>query len=1125
MANEVLAEAVVELEADVDKFNKDFKRSLKQAEKDAKDSTDEVDKSFKTLTGNLGKEFERASKEFARQYREQEREAKRVQREIEREAKRVQREIEAETRRTSRELEREAREVERESIRAQRAIEVEAKRVQREIERENARVARENIKAQNDYEREFIASQRAMEKAAAEAQRRQTDEFRKHVSTLRKFASERFSLTLGVDTSQLGGALATASKLGAVLGAVGIGALAGQASIAGITQVALAIQDLVGAIALLPAVGASAGIVIGTITLGLRGLGDAIKADSAKELDESFKSLSANGKKFATVIRDLKDEFDDFTKGIQQSLLANFDKEVSQLAKVLLPLLSKGFNGVATELNHAAHQLVGFIKEAQTLKDIEHVFSNTQQSVLVFRRSLAPLAAAFRDIVAVGSDFLPVIAADIGGAAKNFADFIAEARKSGQLATFFENAIQSVRTLFTVIGNIGSILDAILDNARMVFGPGGFLGLLERVTERVDEFVHTLEGQVAILNFFENLNKAADLVLPILGKLADLLFNTLIPALVQIGTVAAPAINMLIDGLSRGLKIAIPGIVSFVDSLASIVISLVDAGVLDALGELVRVLGTTLGAAIRRLAPTLGNLINSILIKLADILPKILPALGKFADAFANLVIAALPVVDVLADIISKVGLPTLQRIAETLTPLIADLADSLGDVLLPILPDLADAFGELIDALGPIVDDILVAFVALLKAVVPLLPAFVRSIVQLAVALTPLIELFGNLAELFGLFIDKLYAIPGVKKFMQEDLPLILALLTGTLIVPIGKLLELLDKLVTKLDDAGVFDVIIEALGKLADALAITSEGFRRFGQFFDDTWNFIKEVARASVDFVSQLIFGAFDAIKNFFITIWEGIKQTFNQAWEFIKAVVNGAIQFILGIITGGFNLVPEVVRGALGRMRDAAVDAFNRLLDLVRDLPNRIISALGNVGSLLFSAGQSLIQGFINGVTSMAGSLASQAANAAKGALESAKRALGISSPSRAMMDVGEDYGAGFVVGIENMLRRVAEAGADLATQTVQASTGALAPNDNSVFRMNETLNRLTRNGLGPAPVNVAPRENSTAEQSVVVSPEVHVYIGNEEINDHITDVVDERDRRTKRSLTMGARRIV
>lgn len=1096
MANEVLAEAVVELEADTDKFNREFKRSLKQAEKDAKDSTDEIDKSFKQLTGDLGKEFERASKEFARQQREQEREAKRVQREIE-----------------------------RENLRVQREIEVEAKRVQREIERETARVARENEKAQKEFEKEFIAAQRAMEKEAENSSERNATHFKNFASSVKKLASERFSLTLGIDSSQLAGAVATASKLGAVLGALGVGALAGQAVVPVVAQLALALQDLVGSIALLPAVGASAGIVIGTLTLGLRGLGDAITADKPEKLNKALKALSKNGQKFALAVRDLKDEFDDFTKGIQDNLLAGFDEEVTRLGKVLLPLLSRNFNKIATELRDMGITLGAFIRQADTLKDVERLFTNTQKSLFVFRRSLVPLVQAFKDIAVAGSDFLPIIAADIGGATRRFADFIAEARKSGQLGTFFQSAVQAVRDFFGVLGNLGGIFNSVMTAARAQLG-GSFLTSLREATAELNTFLKSFEGQNLLQNFFKNAHDAAKLVLPIVGDVVQLVVEDLLPAFVKLGTVAAPPIHFLLDGLRKGIQLATPGLVSFVDSLGAVVTSLVDAGVLDALGELVNVLGTSLGAALRSIAPKLGDLLVSVLTKLADILPKILPALAKFATAFGDLVIAALPLVDILAGIVSKVGLPTLQRIAEALTPIMDRLARTLGETLLPILPELADAISEWVDAMAPLVDESLAVLLDLVKALVPLLPSLVRSSTELAKAALPIVKVFADIADAVSKFLTKLYEIPGVKKFMDEQLPGILALITGTLIVPLGKLLELIDKVVTKLDDVGFFDIFIQNLTALANALGQAGNAFELLKNIVETVFTFIPTITQQGIEFLAGVIVSGIEGIKNYFITTWNNIKAFFGTVIDFLKSIGKDGADFLLSIFQEKFNALPEVVQGALRRLRDVVLDGLNQVLNYFRDIPGRIKDALGiSLGNLLFDAGQDVVRGFINGIKSLIGVAANESAAMAKAASVAARAELNSKSPSRVMMDVGHDFGQGFVVGIQDMLRRATEAGTQLAAQTTQASRSSLTSGDNSTYRLNETLNRLTRNGLGPAPTALAPATDAGAQQPVTVTPEVHVYIGNKEIDNHITEVVNERDRRTKRSLTMGAGRLV
>ena len=65
----------------------------------------------------------------------------------------------------------------------------------------------------------------------------------------------------------------------------------------------------------------------------------------------------------------------------------------------------------------------------------------------------------------------------------------------------------------------------------------------------------------------------------------------------------------------------------------------------------------------------------------------------------------------------------------------------------------------------------------------------------------------------------------------------------------------------------------------------------------------------------------------------------------------------------------------------------------------------------------SVGKAIIDGMVSGINSAASSLASAAASAAKSALDAAKKALGISSPSKVFkMEVGYNMSAGIAEGV-------------------------------------------------------------------------------------------------------------
>ena len=58
-----------------------------------------------------------------------------------------------------------------------------------------------------------------------------------------------------------------------------------------------------------------------------------------------------------------------------------------------------------------------------------------------------------------------------------------------------------------------------------------------------------------------------------------------------------------------------------------------------------------------------------------------------------------------------------------------------------------------------------------------------------------------------------------------------------------------------------------------------------------------------------------------------------------------------------------------RLALDADQDRGVDRLQRRGHLAKGFGGRILSAVGNLGRLLYNAGQAVVQGFVNGITSV------------------------------------------------------------------------------------------------------------------------------------------------------------
>ncbi|MFF0867625.1 hypothetical protein ACFYUV_38090 [Nonomuraea sp. NPDC003560] len=103
-------------------------------------------------------------------------------------------------------------------------------------------------------------------------------------------------------------------------------------------------------------------------------------------------------------------------------------------------------------------------------------------------------------------------------------------------------------------------------------------------------------------------------------------------------------------------------------------------------------------------------------------------------------------------------------------------------------------------------------------------------------------------------------------------------------------------------------------------------------------------------------------------------------------------------------------------AMTQAGKAVQDGASKVIKWFQELPGKIKTALGNLGSYLLQAGRDLINGLINGVKAKAGELAAAAEQTVKGAVDGAKRFLGISSPSTVFAEIGKWTVQGLIQGL-------------------------------------------------------------------------------------------------------------
>jgi tape measure domain-containing protein len=163
-------------------------------------------------------------------------------------------------------------------------------------------------------------------------------------------------------------------------------------------------------------------------------------------------------------------------------------------------------------------------------------------------------------------------------------------------------------------------------------------------------------------------------------------------------------------------------------------------------------------------------------------------------------------------------------------------------------------------------------------------------------------------------------------------------------------------------------------------------------FVGFLGDAWNNIVAAITLTLQILSQVFQAVWAAIVSFVTGYITGVAQTIlrvmagiSSAWSagwsaigsFFSGIWNGILSFVRSIATG--------VQSAVAGLVSAVSSKVGEAVSFVQSLPGKALAAIGDVGSKLFSSGQALVQGWIDGIKNMAGAVGRAVSNVVQGAL--------------------------------------------------------------------------------------------------------------------------------------------
>lgn len=157
---------------------------------------------------------------------------------------------------------------------------------------------------------------------------------------------------------------------------------------------------------------------------------------------------------------------------------------------------------------------------------------------------------------------------------------------------------------------------------------------------------------------------------------------------------------------------------------------------------------------------------------------------------------------------------------------------------------------------------------------------------------------------------------------------------------------------------------------------------------------WNLIRSIIETVLGTIKGIVNAVLKAIQGDWKGAWEDIKKVADTLWNGIRSIIENALDLIL-----------KVVGTSLQEVKDWFVNKFNEILSFLR-------------GINLSEIGRNMIEGLIGGIRSMAGSLVEAAKGVVSSAIDAAKRLLGIGSPSRVFMELGQQTMAGMAIGLNS-----------------------------------------------------------------------------------------------------------
>lgn len=238
----------------------------------------------------------------------------------------------------------------------------------------------------------------------------------------------------------------------------------------------------------------------------------------------------------------------------------------------------------------------------------------------------------------------------------------------------------------------------------------------------------------------------------------------------QIGAVAEPVLNSIIDLGGKLLEQLSPLIESVAEKLAPVLINICEevapiiVSMLEQIMPLIEELLPFIAQLLEQLAPIIVQLVETLLPVLVQVIKQLLPSFMEILNALMPLLDTIFQLVQPFIDLILQLIEPFAALISTAIAPLITKLATLLNDLLQPLIPVFNEVASVLSETFQPIFEELAPVFDLVAQALDPIFELLSMLLDAIIPYIIPIVK---ELADVFKNVLGS--TLSGVSKIIKN--------------------------------------------------------------------------------------------------------------------------------------------------------------------------------------------------------------------------------------------------------------------------------------------------------------------------------------------------------------------